>query len=101
MEYLHCSDHLYRMKRLNTMGDTVISSVDELVKLVNKLPESEVNLARHFLQFLIEKARQGILISDTVPETPLQNKKHISLQGITSGSNLTEEDFAEVAQIWQ
>lgn len=78
-----------------------MSPVDELVKLVNKLPESEVNLAKHFLQFLIEKAKQGILVSDTVPETTLQNKTHISLQGITSGSKVTEADFAEAAQIWQ
>ena len=78
-----------------------MSPVDELVKLVNKLPESEVPLAKHFLQSLIEKARQGILISDTAPETPIKNKTHISLQGITSGSKVTEEDFAEAAQIWQ
>ena len=74
-----------------------MSQVQELVTLVNKLPESEIPTAKTFLQFLIEKAKQGILISDTT----LNNKKHISLQGITSGSKVTEEDFEEVEQIWQ
>ena len=74
-----------------------MSQVKELVDLVNKLPENEIKTAKTFLQFLIEKAKHGILISDTT----LNGKKHISLQGITSGSKVTEEDFDEAKKIWQ
>lgn len=75
----------------------MMSQVEELVDLVNNLPENEIKTAKSFLQFLIEKAKHDILISDTT----LKNKTHISLQGITSGSKVTEEDFNEVKQIWQ
>ena len=71
--------------------------VEELVELVKKLPESEIKTAKSFLQYLIEKTEHGILISDTI----LENKKHISLRGITSGSKVTDKDFDEAKQIWQ
>ena len=74
-----------------------MSQVKELVDLVNKLPENEIRTAKSFLQFLLEKAKHGIQISDTT----CNNKKHISLQGITSGSKITDEDFDEAEQIWQ
>ena len=59
--------------------------VDELKDLIEKLPPKEVGTAKTFIQFLIEKNK----------------KKAISLQGITSGSKVTEKDFYEAKQIWQ
>jgi hypothetical protein len=74
-----------------------MSQVEELVDLVNKLPKSEIKTAKSFLQFLIEKPKHEVSIVDIT----LKTKSRISLQGIISGSKVTEEDFNEAKQIWQ
>ena len=62
-----------------------MSQVAELEQLIEKIPKTEINTAKTFLQSLIEKEKKEI----------------ISLKGITSGSKVIEKDFEEAKQIWQ
>jgi len=70
---------------LNLFMEDFMHQIDELMDLIEKLPQKEVNTAKTFIQFLIEKSK----------------KEAISLQGITTGSKVTEKDFDEAKQIWQ
>lgn len=77
-----------------------MNKFDELVPLIEELPEYEVRTAKSFLQFLIQKAaRESGITKEYQPE--IRKKNFVSIRGITSGSPVADEDFEEVKRIWQ
>lgn len=77
-----------------------MNKTDELVPLIQQLPDEEIHTAKRFLEFLIEKAHWKVNdIFKTLDSYPKVSKK-ISLQGIISGSQVTELDFEEAKKIW-
>lgn len=77
-----------------------MNKIDELIPLIQELPEEEIHTAKRFLEFLIEKAHWKVNdIFKTLDSYPKVSKK-ISLQGIISGSQVTELDFEEAKKIW-
>ncbi len=63
-----------------------MNKIDELVPLIQELPDEEIHTAKRFLEFLIEKAHWKVNdIFKTLDTFPKVRKK-IRLQGFLSGS---------------
>jgi hypothetical protein len=64
----------------------------DLLKMIENLPETEIPLAKTFLEFLLSKHGSSI---------NKKNEEYVSLQGIIQGSSVTDEDLQEIKNIWQ
>lgn len=62
---------------------------EELYKIIDQIPIEKQIIAKSFLEWL------------NLQNSLERKTKRISLQGITDGSNVTDQDIQEVKKIWR